>query len=399
RGSDREWPAHGPQRRGDRGSTRPGARAGRMSLLIEGGTIIDGTGQPPFAGSVLIEADRIREVARDGAGSRLNAETVVDARGKFVIPGLVDAHVHVGTNRVDSGATNSWHLDEHLSLVAFRAQASLREFLELGITSVRNAGSRQHLDIAVRDAEQQGLADISRVYAAGSVITIPGEHLHNVGRPVRDIDDLRTAVREEIAAGVDLIKVAASGPFTRPGTLFSEEQLGEIVTIAHGEGRTVAAHAENAEAVRASVAAGVDSIEHASWLTTELAELMAEAHTCFVPTFVRLKLRAHTPPEWKFSDQQKAAAAQAYGPYVEGLARAVELGLPLAMGTDTYGTVLDELEALDELGLPRQTLLQAATRGGAEVLGRGSEFGTLAPGKLADLVILCENPLDSMAAL
>jgi imidazolonepropionase-like amidohydrolase len=369
-----------------------------MSLLIHGATIIDGTSQAPFAGSVLVDGERIREIVPDG-GFKPAADATFDASGMFVMPGLVDAHVHVGTNRVDSGAANDWHMNEHLSLVAFRAQATLREFLELGITTVRNAGSRQHLDVAVRDAEREGLADISRVYAAGSVITQPGEHLHNVGRPVKDADDMRAAVRDEIALGVDLIKVAASGPFTRPGALFTEEQLREIASIAHGEGRTVAAHAETPESIRASVAAGVDSIEHASWLTVELAELMAEAKTCFVPTYVRLKYRADTPPGWRFSDQQKAAAKQAYGPYVEGLARAVELGLPLAIGTDTYGTVLDELEALDELGIPRQVLLQAATRGGAEVLGRGADFGTISAGKRADLLVLRQNPLNGMAAL
>ncbi len=373
------------------------------TTILGGATIFDGTGRAPFTGTIEIENDRILSVTPSpaAAGEGWGEATLIDASGLYVVPGLIDAHVHVGVNRVDEGSATDWHIGEHPALSAFRAQSALRDFLHLGITAVRNAGSLAHLDIAVREAEHEGLAEISRVYAAGSVITVPGEHLHKVGRPVTGMDDLKAAVQDEIAAGVDLIKVAASGPFTRPGALFGEAELRTIVEIAHGAGKTVAAHAENAESIRNAVLAGVDSIEHASWLTTELAELMAKHRTCLVPTFLRLRLKHpdYQQPGWRFSEPQHAAAKQAFGPYVEGLFRAVELGVPMALGTDTYCTVLDELDALSELGVARDVLLAAATRGGAKVLNEDTRIGTLEPGKLADLLVLRSDPLADTRAL
>jgi len=365
-------------------------------LLVQNVTVVDGTRRAPFAGGILAADGRIAEV--DPGLTPPPGCEVLDGGGGFVAAGLVDAHAHIQSTRVDGGASATWHAEEPPGLVALRAAWKLMGLLRLGVTAVRNCGSYQHLDLAVREAERLELLDFSRVFAAGSVLTVPGGHLHKTGRPVTDTADFKKAIHEEVEAGVDFIKVAVSEGMTRPGAAFTVEELRPAVDEAHSLGKKVAAHAETVESMEVAIKAGVDSIEHGSWLNRDIAGMMADAGTFFVPTFNRLRVRYDVNGGWRFPEATRTNAAKAYPIFVDALHVALDRGVPIALGTDGYGTVLDEVTALASVGLTAEQLLTAGTLRASQVLDVTDDFGTLEPGKAADFVVLADNPLQNAEA-
>jgi imidazolonepropionase-like amidohydrolase len=367
-----------------------------MNLLVKNVSVIESADRAPFPASILVKDGRIAEI-----GPSLTAPAgcdVVNGGGGYAVAGLVDAHVHIQSTRIEGGASASWHAEEHAGLVGLRSAWKLMGFARLGITSVRNCGSYQHLDLAVREAERLGLLDISRVFAAGQVLTVPGGHLHKTGRPVKDADDFRQAVRDEVAAGVDFIKVAVSEGMTRPGAAFTVEELRPAVDEAHRLGKKVAAHAETSESMEVAIRAGVDSVEHGSWLNRDTAKMMADAATFFVPTFARLQNRYDVNSGWAFPEATRTAAKKAYPAFVDAVPYALELGVPISLGTDGYGTVLDEIDALAGIGVSAPRLVSAGTQRASELLDQEANLGTIEVGKMADLVILRQNPLGATDA-
>jgi imidazolonepropionase-like amidohydrolase len=377
--------------------------------VFRGGSVVDGTGSAPAPADVVVEDGRVVEV-----GPGLDGDEAVDCTGATVLPGLFDCHVHVMVSGVDTLR----QLQTPFSYPFFEAVHNLRRTLALGITHVRDAGGA---DLGVAEAVRRGLVAGPRLQIAVSMLSQTGGHgdgWHvcgaelplmgpHPGRPdpvVDGPDEMRRKVRELLRAGADVLKVATSGgvlsarddprhPHFRPA------ELDVLVEEARAAGVFVMAHAQGAEGIKAAVRAGIRSIEHGIYLDDEAIELMLERGTWLVPTLAapRAVLTAAAAGA-ALPDAVVAKAREVQAAHDASVTRAVEAGVKVAMGTDSgvgpHGDNLTELELMAGCGMSPDEVWRATTLGAAELLGVEAEFGSLEPGKRADVVVLDGDPHD-----
>jgi imidazolonepropionase-like amidohydrolase len=378
-------------------------------LVLRGGQVFDGTGADPAPGDVVIEGDRIVDV-----GSGLDGDEAIDVSGRTVLPGFFDCHTHVVLSDVDL-----WrNVQQPFSLEFYEAAANLRKTLEIGITSIRDAGGA---DLGIKTAVERGLIPGPRMqisivmlsqtgghgddwYASGADVPLMGPH---PGRPsgiVDGPDEVRRKVRELHRDGADVIKVATSGGVLSPRddprrAHFRPAELEALVEEATAAGMFVMAHAQGPDGIKNAIRAGIRSIDHGIYLDDEAIELMLERGTWFVPTLVA--------PQGVLD---AVAAGVSLPPAVVDKARmvldihrtafrqAVEAGVRIAMGTDSgvtpHGNNLRELELMAAGGMTPGAVLEATTRSAAQLLGVDADLGTVEPGKLADLVVAGGDPYD-----
>ncbi|MEX2208931.1 MAG: amidohydrolase family protein [Myxococcota bacterium] len=353
------------------------------------------------------------------AGKRGDFE-VIDLREAFVMPGLIDAHVHL-TFEHDAEARLR-RVTEDDADAALRGSVYARRTLEAGFTSVRDLGGGPAV-FALRDAIATGLIPGPRMLVAGYAISPTGGHGDRSNGYREDLFDepgaflgiadgpyqARKAVRAQVKRGADLIKLTATGGVlsnTSAGTdvQFKDDELEEIVSTAHMLGRKVAAHAHGTKGVNAALRAGVDSIDHGTFLDASSIELFKKTGAWYVPTVTagktveeRAKLPGYYPPA-------VAEKARAVGPQIQdALRRAQAGGVRIAFGTDAgvfpHGENARELAYMVEAGLSPMDALRAATIGAAMLLGIESEVGTLEVGKSADLVATRRTPLVDVTEL
>ena len=389
-----------------------------MTRVLTGATLIDGTGAAPVAdAAVVIEGDRISAVGpRAGLGWPADAE-VIDASGRTLIPGLIDAHDHLASHGY--GLTTRFGLDEPASTAHLRTARVLAETLAMGYTTVRDAGG---LDAGFKLAVEQGLIPGPRLVLALQIISPTGGIGDRVSPSGHDCcgaydpllppcvangsDAVRDVVRTMVRAGADVIKTATTGgASSRPGhgpldPAFSLAEMEALVTESHALGRRVMCHALGGPGLRTALAAGVDSIEHGCYLEEDATLLgqMAVQGTFFVPTLTVYVYHRESPAPHV---RERAVALHAH--HVASVRRALELGVPIAAGTDAGGhghpkNAL-ELKYLVEAGLSPMQALRAATQGAAACLGLEREIGTVEKGRLADLVLVAGNPLDDVTLL
>ncbi len=391
-------------------------------LLVENGTVIDGTGHAPLPDSaVLIENDRIRAVGPAGSIRTSNADlTRLDADGGFILPGLIDAHVHM------------WHADfdvmremtDPLSLNFYHAIAHMRRTIEAGVTTVRDAGGS---DLGMKLAVEKGLVVGPRMQISITVLSTTGGHVDYwqpsgavldemfpyPGRPhgVCDgVDGVRLKVREVLRAGADIIKICTTGGVMSPmddpqDAQYSMDELRAIVSeAANRRGTKVMSHSQGAQGTKNAVRAGIHSIEHGIFLDDEAIELMLEHGTFLVPTLIaivgilEMHETKHNMPEWGVRK-----ARELLDVHRESIAKAYKAGVKIAMGTDVpvvpHGQNLRELGLMCAVGMSPMDVIVAATRTGAECLGWQDRIGTLETGKLADLIITKTDPLTDLRSL
>jgi len=389
-----------------------------MTRVLTGATLIDGTGAAPVAdAAVVIEGDRISAVGpRAGLGWPADAE-VIDASVRTLIPGLIDAHDHLASHGY--GLTTRFGLDEPASTAHLRTARVLAETLAMGYTTVRDAGG---LDAGFKLAVEQGLIPGPRLVLALQIISPTGGIGDRVSPSGHDCcgaydpllppcvangsDAVRDVVRTMVRAGADVIKTATTGgASSRPGhgpldAAFSLAEMEALVTESHALGRRVMCHALGGPGLRTALAAGVDSIEHGCYLDEDATLLgqMAVQGTFFVPTLTVYVYHRESPAPHV---RERAVALHAH--HVASVRRALELGVPIAAGTDAGGhghpkNAL-ELKYLVEAGLSPMQALRAATQGAAACLGLEREIGTVEKGRLADLVLVAGNPLDDVTLL
>jgi len=387
------------------------------------GTLLAVPGDAPVLRvSVVVKDRRIAEIrngfiAPNSLERPANVEVeVIDLRDHFVMPGLVDAHIHVSRNSDTRNAQDS-EAD-----VAIRSVSHARLLLEAGITTARDLGSRGRTVFALRDAINMGTVPGPRLIVAGEAITPTGGHSDDLpayapwdpaaALAAGVIDgpyEARRAVRLQVKRGADVIKLTATGGVlsqsgSGTGIEFFPDELGEIVNTAHLLGRKVAAHAHGAEGVKAALRAGVDSVEHGTFLDDEAIELFLESRAYLVPTVLagetvteRAKLSGYYPPEV----EQKALRV---GPQLKvSLRKAYSRGVKIAFGTDSgvspHGDNARELAYMVEAGMPEMAALVAATRSSADLLDMGNLVGTVEPGKFADVIATRRNPLVDITEL
>jgi imidazolonepropionase-like amidohydrolase len=269
----------------------------------------------------------------------------------------------------------------------------------------------------LRDGIARGIATGPRIVTAGAPITITGGHCHFLGMEADSRDDVRRAARRQIKDGVDCLKIMASGGRMTPGTnpklpQYSVGQLKAAVVEARRAGLTIAAHALSATSIRRAAEAGVDTVEHCNWLGPDeglafdesTAVLMAENGVAFDPTLTPVQSFLNFEPEL-LTDVQKAAIA-IRAQLVEVFRRMLELGVTMVAGTDagTRRSTLDRLPGelelyVEQLGLTPVAAIATATGGAAEVLGLGTELGSIQPGRQADLTVVEGDPSVEIAAL
>ena len=379
---------------------------------IVGATLIDGLGGTPVEDSmVLVEGKRIESVGIQGEIGIPPDSEIIDGEGMWLIPGLIDLHVHIFHEAYIPYSIKG----NMMSFAAVLAMNNLRSALQAGITTLRDVCSVDHLDLAMRSAIDRGQLFGPRLFVAGKGICITGGHGSEQRGVVHEVDspwEVRKAVRAEVKAGVDFIKLLSSHRTDYPE--FSLEEIEAGVDEAHRLGRKVAIHAANFESVRMAAEAGVDTIEHGSHVDERSAELMAEKGIVLVPTLMMknsvrdfiFKMKEEGKDVWNLDPKEFEETELWFKKCVEQLPETMKLvlakGVRVGAGTDDvsidtpFAMLPEEMEWMTRYGMSNMEVIESATRIGAEAIGRERDFGTIEPGKFADLIMVSRNPLEDI---
>jgi imidazolonepropionase-like amidohydrolase len=367
------------------------------ALVLRGCRVLPSLDGRPVADELWIAGGRVVE-----PGSRRPGRSEV-LRGAVVAPGLIDAHVHLC---LDASPEPLASLREAAPAVVLeRMGRHAAQTLWAGVTTVRDLGAPTALILALRDAIARGACAGPRIIASGAPLTVPHGHGHEMGGGAAGADAIRRAVRALARAGVDVVKVMATGGGSSPQTdpracQFSDEEFAALAHAARRAGLAVAAHAHADAGIRQAVAAGVRSIEHGSYASEASLRRMAEQGVALVPTLAPA-LAALAQP---LADARRSAIADRFEARRAAVRAAARYGVRIVAGTDAgvaytpHGTVAAEIEALIACGLPVGAALAAAGREAASVLGC-PDLGTLRPGAPADLVVLAGDPADDPGVL
>jgi imidazolonepropionase-like amidohydrolase len=379
------------------------------AFAIRDVNLVDGNGAPAVPGqAVIVEGTRITWIGPSGQLADGDRLTVIEGRGRSLLPGLINCHVHL----CHDGAPSLFAQAQEDSPTA----ASLRGFLNLqltlhsGVTTVRDCGAAHGVAIELSRAVESGLVTGPRVLAAGRVITMTGGHGYFIGREADGADAVRAATRAEIKEGAHFIKAMATGGVLTPGvtptqTALQPDELAEVAREAHNSGRRAACHAIGNEGIKNAVRAGIDSIEHAYYLDDEALELIIDRGAYVVPTLLAghqivTNGQAGRVPPW-ITEKSMASAER----HRESFAAAVKSGLKIAAGTDAgtpfnpHGDLAAELKLMVDYGLRPAEAVVAATRNAAENLGLLDDTGTIEVGKRADLILVDGDPTADITCL
>ncbi len=382
-----------------------------MERLLTGFTLIDGTGRDPLSqAAIYVQEGRIAWV---GPQSDLPAEVrrtpEKDISGRTVIPGLIDAHVHVCWNgREDVLALVRRERD----FLLLEAVATLRHILASGTTTVRDIGGQDYIEMSLRWAVEAGYIPGPRMRTSGKIITMTGGHAHFAAREADGIDELRKAAREQIKAGADTVKLMATGGVATKGqdieaSQFTVEEMAAAAQAAHAMGRTVAAHCHGARGIKNALLAGIDSIEHGTFLDEEAADLMLERNASLVLTLgvANPDTETMSPAAQAEVERMKEAIEMLRPPLLKTAEIARQKGVLVGSGSDAGGNPLaphdfsmaQELEELVDYGFSPMEAITIATRNNAHILRWEQDLGTLEPGKLADFAVLTDDPLANIS--
>ncbi|WP_322795726.1 amidohydrolase family protein [Tepidiforma sp.] len=359
--------------------------------------------------SVICDEGRIRWVGPGEPPDIPPGTRRLDGGGRYLIPGLIDCHVHL-TSSGDPGELAASR-SEPLALRALRAREYALQTVRAGVTTVRDLGAADHLNIHLAAAVESGLIDGPRILAAGCGVTMTGGHGHGfIAVEADGPDEVRKRVREQLRAGARAIKLFASGGVMTPGVdprsaSFTLEELRAGVEEAHKAFRVVAAHAQATEGIKNAILAGVDSIEHGVWLDEEAIGLMLERGTYLVPTLTAPWQIAHGEGATSVPPYMLEKSHQVLEAHQESFRAAVRAGVRIAMGTDQGtpfnrpGENAQELVRMAAQGLSNAAALLAATAWAADLLRISDRTGRLLPGLDADLVLLDADPLADLSVL
>jgi imidazolonepropionase-like amidohydrolase len=372
-----------------------------MSTLLKGGMVVDADGTREA--DVLVEDGAITAVGEGVEDAPV--ETVIDATGRYVAPGLVDAHVHV---MMDGRPDAESAFEEPIEAATVQAVRNLRDAVEAGVTTVRDLGSRGRIPFAVREAIAAGTVPGPRVLACGKNVVMTGGHGHAFGREADGPDEVRKAAREQLKAGADVVKCMATGGVLTTGAKIgapelTPDELEALVDAASAKGVPTAAHAHGEQGIKNAVRAGITSVEHGTFMDREAASLMVEHGTYWVPTASALVCILEAGVEAGIPAQAVAKTEEATEHYNQAFENALDTGITIAMGTDAgtpfnyFADIPKELEYMVERGLTPEHALEAATVNAAALLGL-DDVGRVTEGYAADLVVLDADPTEDVTA-
>jgi imidazolonepropionase-like amidohydrolase len=390
-----------------------------QTTIIHCGRLIDGisnTAQPEM--TVIIVGNKITEIRKGYSAAEAGAQ-VIDLKTKTVMPGLMDAHVHL------SGETSKNRYTENFTLndedFAFRSVNYAERTLMAGFTTVRDLGGT--IALSMRNAINNGHIRGPRIICSGKSIATTGGHADPtngvnrklMGDPdakdgvINSPDEAVKAVRQRYKEGSDLIKITATGGVLSnakdgAGAHFTEEEIRAVVNTAKDYGFKVAAHAHGAEGIKRAVRAGVSSIEHGTFMDDEGMRLMKQHNTWFVPTITAGKSVADSAKIEGYYPPFVTAKALETGPKIQAtFARAYKAGVKIAFGTDAgvfaHGKNYKEFEYMVEAGMPPMEAIKSATMATAELFGINDRLGSIQKDKIADIIAVDGNPLNDIKAM
>ncbi len=383
------------------------------SHAIRLGMLVDGTGEVTPDAVVVVEADLIVSVGSGDAAVPADAR-VTDLRPLTGLPGLIDAHTHITYYWDQAPGTQPWSQSggRRVAETVFLAQENARRTLETGVTTVRDLGAREYADLSMRDLIARGAMVGPRIVGAGYGLSKlrrppqPGEAPAWPRGRVRDVSEIEGAVRAQVDAGADVIKVYGSTGSGRDLTgeqTFSLEEMRAAVAAAHRHGLRIAIHSYGPEGGRDATLAGAESVEHAVDLDDLTLAEMARRGTVYVPTIDHNRYYADHLDEFGYSAEDGANLDAYRARNLETARRAHAAGVTFAMGSDAvftgFGQNTRELGWFVEAGMTPAEALATATINGAALLGLEDRLGRVAPGYLADLVVVDGDPLADVGVL
>lgn len=402
-------------------SYSPVAAANDQPIIIHAGLLIDGTDRAPLERVTLrIEQNRIVSI-QSGFQRPARNETLIDFKDGTLMPGFIDMHTHL-TSQLEPGSY--MHRFTHNPAdVAFRAAHFADITLRAGFTTVRDLGDSFAASVSLRNAVNQGLVPGPRIYTAAKSVATTGGHadpsngyrqgLLDTPTPAEGVVNgpiqARQAVRARYQEGANLIKLTATGGVlslaaSGDNPQFMMDELEAIVEAARDYEMKVAVHAHGKEGMIRAIRAGVDSIEHGTYMDQEVMDLMIEYGTWYVPTITAGRSVADRAEIDGYFPEQVRPKARAIGPLIQDtFGRAYAAGVNIAFGTDSgvydHGENAREFVYMVEAGMPALEAIRAATGRAATLLGAEEQLGTIEPGKLADVVAVRGNPLDNISLL
>lgn len=406
----------------------PGPPANHYTL-VRCGTLLAVPGQPAKSTQTVVIKNGVVQTIIDGFdGPDVRNEEVapvieeIDLRDQYVLPGLIDCHVHL-TMEFDAGLRMRDFVESD-GMLTLRAAQYARRNLDAGFTTVRDLGAgRAHVILDLRDAIRAGMVTGPRVIAAGHAISITGGHGDGTtgfrkglfaDRVPEDgiadgADECRKAVRHQIKLGADVIKVTATGGVLSAASAglaqqYFDDELEAIVTTAHSLNRKVAAHAHGVDGINAAIKAGVDSIEHGTYLDDESITLFKGQNCFHVPTLLATVTVAQNAAIAGFYLPQVAEKARAVAPHAMNMfRRSHQAGVKIAFGTDTgvspHGQNAREFTLMVQGGMTPTEAIRSATVVASELLGLEKTIGTIEPGKAGDLIAVKGDPTTNVSEL
>jgi imidazolonepropionase-like amidohydrolase len=390
-----------------------------MPLVFKNARLFDGSGKmPESVSAVLIENDQIAVVGPSDQVPVPEGAEVIDCGGKFLMPGLVDCHVHI-TGTGDPNPLKS--AKQTVPYKALQASVNARTTLEAGFTAIRDAGAGFLVDVALKQAINEGLVPGPRMQVACHGLSITGGHgdtrngwppeIQFAGRSVVDSpDEARKAAREQLRDGADHLKLHATGGVMSEGDVptargLTVEEMRAAIEEAHNVGKKTMAHAQGSNGIKNAILAGISSIEHGFYLTDEIFELMLKKDVFLVPTLSAVHHIVEKGTKAGIPEYGVKKAMEAQEAHLASFRKAYAAGVKIAMGTDAstpfnyHGKNALELELMVKAGMRPVDALLAATRMGAELMGWGDRMGQVKEGYWADLILVDGDPLTNIGVL
>jgi len=384
-----------------------------MAIWIRGGSLYDVAEGQYAHGDIRVSDGRIEAVGETGRPS--GDDTVIDVDGAFLFPGFIDCHVHLCMPTEDGNPNDPWGGKLPGETAIYAAQAAERTLMG-GVTTAREVGGWDYHEIAVRNLINRSVLKGPRLFCAGRLLTVTTStiaYYKGMYEEANGADEVRAAARKQLSMGADLIKVMATGALTSTeyedarAIQYQLDELKAAVAIAEENYKHCAAHAHACDGIRNAALAGCRSVEHGSFGDEDTYALMAEKGTFLVPTVcVHSALLADNQANAGLLPHIRERYIATEDIHLRNTKLASDLGVPIAMGTDAgtpgnhHGDNMQEIERMvTGAALSPQQALEAATMGGARLLRREDDLGSLETGKFADVVGFASDPLDDIHAI